>query len=179
MVGDWKIIMNEESRNHRSPPSSPPTYGRSCWAQPVDGLNRHMEGDQPSSVTRDCWGRNWCRSYLVEVPLLFVQGCAGSVCPLHVEHEVLNLILEPLLGLLKGGTFGVHSFHVLLSSLQTLGQFLPGRLRMVVERRKPNRELWTVTMLKSVGNFILKISFIQKNIDELLLWTRCWVHSSE
>ena len=125
MVGDWKIIMNEESRNHRSPPSSPPTYGRSCWAQPVDGLNRHLEGDQPSSVTRDCWGRNWCRSYLVEVPLLFVQGCAGSVCSLHVNHEVLNFILEPLLGLLKGGAFGVHSFYMFLSILQTLGQLLP------------------------------------------------------
>ena len=69
--------------------------------------------------------RGCCRSYLVKVPLLFVQGCTGSVGPLHVEHEVLNLILEPLLGLLKGGTFGVHSFYVFLSSLQTLGQFLP------------------------------------------------------
>ena len=80
-------------------------------------------------------------SHLVKVPLLLIESRAGGIGPLHVEHEVLNLILEPLLGLLKGGTFGVHSFHVLLSSLQTLGQFLPGRLCMVVERRKPNREL--------------------------------------
>lgn len=37
-------------------------------------------------------------SHLVKVPLLLIEGRAGSIGPLHVEHEVLNLILEPLLG---------------------------------------------------------------------------------
>ena len=69
--------------------------------------------------------RACCGNYLIEVPLLFVEGCAGSVGPLHIEHEVLDLILEPLLRLLEGSTLGVHSFHVFLSCLQPLGQFLP------------------------------------------------------
>ena len=83
--------------------------------------------------------RGCCRFYLVKVPLLFVQGCAGSVCPLHVEHEVLNLILEPLLGLLKGGAFGVHSFYMFLSFLQTLGQLLPEKLARQLRGEVRNR----------------------------------------
>ena len=67
-------------------------------------------------------------SHLVKVPLLLIESRAGSIGPLHVEHEVLNLILEPLLGLLKGGTFGIHCFYVFLGFLQTLGQLLPEKL---------------------------------------------------
>ena len=107
--------------------------------------------------------RGCCRDYLIEVPLLFVQSCAGSVCPLNIEHEVLDLILEPLLRLLKGSAFGVHGFYMFLSSLQPLGQLLPWRLCMFVERSEPNQELWTITMLKSMGNFILKISIHSLN----------------
>lgn len=65
------------------------------------------------------------QNYLVKVPLLLVQGCTGCVCSLHIQHEVLHLILEPLLCLFKGSTFGIHSFHMFLSSLQPLGQLLP------------------------------------------------------
>ena len=63
--------------------------------------------------------------YLVEVPLLLVQGRTGRVCSLHIEHEVFHFVLEPLLRLLQGGAFGVHRFHVLLGRLQPLGQLLP------------------------------------------------------
>lgn len=64
-------------------------------------------------------------SYLVEVPLLLVQGGAGRVGSLHIQHEIFHLILEPLLRLLKGSAFGVHGFYVLLGRLQPLGQLLP------------------------------------------------------
>ena len=83
-----------------------------------------MEVLNPSTSIKHGWSL-YRLSHLVKVPLLLIKSCAGSIGPLHVKHEVLNLILEPLLGLLKGGAFGVHSFHVFLSSLQTLGQFLP------------------------------------------------------
>lgn len=80
--------------------------------------------------------RACCGNYLIEVPLLFVKGCAGSVGPLHIEHEVLDLILEPLLGLLKGGALGIHSFYVFLSILQTLGQLLPEKLVSVSDQEQ-------------------------------------------
>ena len=64
------------------------------------------------------------QNYLVKVPLLLVQGCTGRVCSLHINHEVLHLILEPLLRLLEGSTFGIHGFHMFLGILQTLGQLL-------------------------------------------------------
>ena len=73
-------------------------------------------------------------SHLVKVPLLLIESRAGSIGPLHVEHEVLNLILEPLLGLLKGGTFGIHCFYMFLSILQTLGQLLPEKLASVSDQ---------------------------------------------
>ena len=78
-------------------------------------------------------------SHLVKVPLLLIKSCAGSIGPLHVEHEVLNLILEPLLGLLKGGAFGVHCFYVFLSILQTLGQLLPEKLARQLRGKVRNR----------------------------------------
>ena len=81
-----------------------------------------------------------CRqSHLVKIPLLLIESCAGSIGPLHVEHEVLNLILEPLLGLLKGGAFGVHSFYMFLSFLQTLGQLLPEKLARQLRGEVRNR----------------------------------------
>ena len=81
-----------------------------------------------------------CRqSHLVKIPLLLIESRAGSIGPLHVEHEVLNLILEPLLGLLKGGAFGVHSFYMFLSFLQTLGQLLPEKLARQLRGEVRNR----------------------------------------
>ena len=41
------------------------------------------------------------RPHLVEVPLLLVQGCGSCVGALHVHHQVLNLILQPVFGLLQ------------------------------------------------------------------------------
>ena len=78
-------------------------------------------------------------SHLVKVPLLLIESRAGGIGPLHVEHEVLNLILEPLLGLLKGGAFGVHRFYVFLSFLQTLGQLLPEKLARQLRGEVRNR----------------------------------------
>lgn len=86
-----------------------------------------------------CWWSLSRPGHLVEVPLLLVQGGTGRVGSLHINHEVLHLILEPLLCLLKGSAFGVHGFYVLLGFLQMLGQLLPEtlarRLRRVVWNR--------------------------------------------
>ncbi len=63
--------------------------------------------------------------YLVKVPLLLVQVGGQSIGPLHINHEVLNLTLEPLFGLLKRGTLGVYCLNLFLSFLKALGQLLP------------------------------------------------------
>lgn len=62
---------------------------------------------------------------LVKVPLLLVQGGSRCVRPLQVRHEVFDLILQPVLGLLQGGALGVDCLHRLLGLLQPLGQLLP------------------------------------------------------
>ena len=64
-------------------------------------------------------------THLIEVPLLLVEVGGQAVSSLHVNHEVLHLSLESLLGLLQRGTLGVHSLDLLLSLLETLGQLLP------------------------------------------------------
>jgi len=64
---------------------------------------------------------------LVKVLLLLIQSCAGSIGSLHINHQVLHFILQPLLCLFQGGTFGIHSFDVFLCILQALCQLLPGR----------------------------------------------------
>jgi hypothetical protein len=69
--------------------------------------------------------RGCCRNHLIKVPLLFVQSCACSIGSLHIEHEVLHLILQPLLRLLQGSTLGIYGFYMFLSSLQTQSQLLP------------------------------------------------------
>ena len=87
-----------------------------------------------------------CRNYLIKVPLLFVESRAGSIGSLHVNHEVLDLILEPLLGLLKGGTLGIHSFYMFLSILQTLGQFLSERRTVEVNGHSESSKGFTQTL---------------------------------
>lgn len=66
---------------------------------------------------------------LVEVPLLLIQGGAGGAGPLQVQHQIVHLPLEPLLGFLQGSTLGVRSLCVFLRFLEPLGQFLPRRTR--------------------------------------------------
>ena len=63
--------------------------------------------------------------YLVKVPLLFVQVGGQPISPLHVNHEVLHLTLEPLFGFLQRSTLGVHSLNLLLSLLKALGKLFP------------------------------------------------------
>lgn len=65
--------------------------------------------------------------YLVKVLLLLVQSCAGSIRSLHINHQVFHLVLQPLLCLFQGSTFGVDGFNVFLCILQALCQLLPGR----------------------------------------------------
>ena len=65
------------------------------------------------------------KKHLIEVPLFLVQVGGQTVGSLHVDHEVFHLTLESLLGFLQRGTLGVHSFDLLLSLLETLGQLLP------------------------------------------------------
>ena len=77
--------------------------------------------------------------HLVKVPLLLIESRAGSIRPLHIKHEVLHFILEPLLGLLKGSAFGVRGFYVFLGFLQTLGQLLPEKLARQLRREVRNR----------------------------------------
>ena len=63
--------------------------------------------------------------HLVKAPLLLVQVGGQGIGPLNVNHEVLHLSLQPLLGLLQRGTLGVGGLNGLLSLLETLSQLLP------------------------------------------------------
>lgn len=63
--------------------------------------------------------------YLIKVPLFLVKVGSQSISSLHINHEILNFILQTLLGLFQRGTFGIHSFNGLLSILQTLSKFSP------------------------------------------------------
>lgn len=72
------------------------------------------------------------RKDLIEAPLLLVQAGAGGVGPLQVQHQIVHLSLEPLLGFLQGRTLGAHGLCVLLCFLEPLGQFLPKRIRPTV-----------------------------------------------
>lgn len=65
------------------------------------------------------------RFYLVKVPLLLVQVGSQSIGPLHINHEVFHLTLEPLFGFLKGSTLGIHCLNLFLSLLKALCQLLP------------------------------------------------------
>ena len=51
---------------------------------------------------------------LIEVPLLLVQAGAGSVGPLQIQHQIIHLSLESLLGFLQGRALGAHSLCVFL-----------------------------------------------------------------
>ena len=63
--------------------------------------------------------------HLVKVSLPLVQSSSSSIRPLHIHHEIFNLILQPVFGLFQRGTFSIHSFNSLLSLLQTLSQLFP------------------------------------------------------
>lgn len=70
--------------------------------------------------------------HLVKVPLLLVEVGGQCVGSLNINHEVLHLSLQPLLGLLQGGALGVGRLNGLLGILQTLGQLLPVGQQTVV-----------------------------------------------
>ena len=55
--------------------------------------------------------------YFIKVSLLLVQGISSSIRPFHIHHEIFNLVLESVFGLLQGGTFGIHCLYSLLSIL--------------------------------------------------------------
>ena len=74
--------------------------------------------------------------YFIEVPLLLVQDGCNSVRPLHVHHEIFNLILQSVFGLLQGGTFSINGLNGLLSILETLSQLLPAGLPWVYKKLK-------------------------------------------
>lgn len=74
-------------------------------------------------LVRYCHKSRSC--YLIKVPLFLVQVGSQSISPLHINHQVLHLTLESLLGFLQRGTFGIHSLELLLSLLKTLGQLFP------------------------------------------------------
>ena len=63
--------------------------------------------------------------HLVKVPLLLIQVGSQAIGSLNINHEVLHLSLQPLLGLLQRGTLGVGGLNGLLSFLKTLSQLLP------------------------------------------------------
>ena len=63
--------------------------------------------------------------HLVEVPLLLVQGGGQGVGSVHVDHQVLHLRLQPLLGLLQGRALRIHCLHLLLGILEALSQLFP------------------------------------------------------
>ena len=63
--------------------------------------------------------------YLIKVPLLLVKVGSQRIGSLHINHEVLHLTLQPLLGLLQRGALGVHSLNGFLSILQALGKLFP------------------------------------------------------
>lgn len=69
---------------------------------------------------------------LIEVPLLLVQAGTGGVGPLQIQHQIIHLSLEPLLGFLQGCTLGARSLCVFLCFLEPLGQFFPKRIRPTV-----------------------------------------------
>ena len=82
------------------------------------------------AIRRGCSAQEpqaWSPKDLVKVLLLLIQSCAGSICSLHINHQVLHFILQPLLCLFQGNTFGIHSFNMFLCILQALCQLLPGR----------------------------------------------------
>ncbi|TNN43809.1 hypothetical protein EYF80_046016 [Liparis tanakae] len=56
---------------------------------------------------------------------LFSQVGSQSVGSLHVDHEVLHLGVQPLLGLLQRSTLGVHSLDGFLGILKALGELFP------------------------------------------------------
>ncbi|CAG6010318.1 unnamed protein product [Menidia menidia] len=61
---------------------------------------------------------------LIKVPLLLVQVGSQSISSLHINHEVLHLPLQPLLGLLQRSTLGVDRLNGFLSILKALGNAL-------------------------------------------------------
>ena len=77
-------------------------------------------------------------SYLVKVPLLLVKVGGQRISSLHINHEVLHLSLQPLLGLLQRGTLGVHSLDALLSILQALGKLFPVTKKNIFEFNNTN-----------------------------------------
>lgn len=64
---------------------------------------------------------------LIEVSLFLVQGGAGCVGPLQVQHQVIHFSLKPLLGFLQGGTLGVGCLSVFLRLLEPLSKLFPRR----------------------------------------------------
>ena len=57
------------------------------------------------------------RYNLVKVSLLLVKVGSQTIGSLHINHEVLNLTLESLLGLLQRSTLGVDGLNLFLSLL--------------------------------------------------------------
>lgn len=68
---------------------------------------------------------------LVKVPLLLVEGGSQTVGPLHVHHEILHLVLKPLLRLLQRGALRVHRFDLFFSLLETLRELFPAQLTCI------------------------------------------------
>lgn len=62
---------------------------------------------------------------LIKIALLFVQCNSHSIRAFQVNHQVLNLSLQTVLGLFQRGTFGIGSFNCLLRTLEPCNQLLP------------------------------------------------------
>lgn len=63
--------------------------------------------------------------HLVKVSLLLVQSGGHRVGPFHIHHQILDFSLQPLLGLLQGGTFRIHGLNLFLGVLKALSKFFP------------------------------------------------------
>ena len=99
---------------------------------------------QLNALLKPCRGTLF---YPVKVPLLLIQVGSQGIGPLNINHEVLHLSLQPLLGLLQRGTLGVGGLDSLLSILETLSQLLPvcGQKRQLLSFLLFSWDLWRPT----------------------------------
>ena len=106
--------------------------------------------------------------HLIKVPLLLVKVGSQSIGSLNVNHEVLHLTLQPLLGLLQGGALGVHSLNGFLSILQALGKLFPVVKRNYLILSEQRQQKW-IYFCKSRKDYILGLLQLLSALDSISL----------